>query len=123
MDESKLDENRIGRKQDWPKKVGRKLVGRKQVGRKLGARLIIHKLYLLYHICQTVQAMYIVQEVEPLFFFNFFFSLFTDKAVLSTCLQTKSSFSTWFEPSRRKAARFYHLEAEPTFMCLEIISM
>ena len=36
MDESELDENRIGRKQDWTKKVGRKQVGRKQVGRKLG---------------------------------------------------------------------------------------
>ena len=39
MEESKLDENRIGRKQDWTKKVGRKQVGRKQVGRKLGARM------------------------------------------------------------------------------------
>ena len=33
MDESKLDENRIGRKQDWTKRFGPK-----QVGRKLGAR-------------------------------------------------------------------------------------
>ena len=38
MDESELDENRIGRKQDWTKKVGRK-----QVGRKLGARVISHQ--------------------------------------------------------------------------------
>ena len=43
MNERKLDENRIGQKQDWTKKVGRKQVGRKQVerkqvGRKLGAR-------------------------------------------------------------------------------------
>ena len=34
MDESKLDENRIGRKQDWTKSFGPK-----QVGRKLGARI------------------------------------------------------------------------------------
>ena len=33
-----MDENRIGRKQDWTKSFGPKQVGRKQVGRKLGAR-------------------------------------------------------------------------------------
>ena len=58
MDESKLDENRIGRKQDWTKIFGPKQVGRKQVGRKLGARYIhIYYVYIYIHI--YIYAMYI----------------------------------------------------------------
>merc|ERR1719341_955450 len=42
---------------------------------------------------QTVQTMY---KKLNLFFFN----LFTDEAVLSTCLPTKSCFSTWIQQSK-----------------------
>ena len=53
MDESKLDENRIGRKQDWTKKVGRKQVGRKLGARPLGMMMFSFSVWPLVKIIKT----------------------------------------------------------------------
>ena len=56
-----MDENRIGRKQDWTKSFGPKQVGQKQGGRKLGARYGIYQKSIEYrHIFLVVSIIIIL---------------------------------------------------------------